>query len=167
MNTRRLFGLCLVPLLLAVLDGSVTLVGQPAAYWAGDHSRVLEGTPGFRILLTHSPVAFIAGLTVWVLAFVGLILLLPTTLALAVCLLFTLGHTIGAFSWINRFHFPYARELPILINAISALGLALGIRWWACSPRADSPLGANLPKAIRWVIVAILCAVFILYSWPR
>ncbi len=54
------------------------------------------------MLLMHGPAAYIAGLTVWVLAFVGLILLLPSTLALAVCLQFTLGHAIGAFSWINR-----------------------------------------------------------------
>ncbi len=165
MNTRRLIGLCLVPVLLAVLDGSVTLIGQPAAYWAGDHSWVLEGTPGFRILLTHGPAAYIAGLTVWVLAFVGMILVLPSTVALAVCLMFTLGHTIGAFSWINRF--PHGRELPVFINAISAAGLALGIRWWARSPREDTPLGASLPNVIRWAIVAMLCAVPILYSWPR
>ena len=165
MNTRRLIGLCFVPVLLAALDGSVTLAGQPAAYWEGDHSRVLEGTPGFRILLTHGPDAYIAGLMVWVLAFVGMILLLPSTPALAVCLMFTLGHTIGAFSWINRF--PHGRELPVFINAITAVGLALGIRWWVRSPREDVPLGASLPNGIRWAIVAALWAVPILYTWPR
>lgn len=162
---RRLIGLCLVPVLLAVLDGSVTLIGQPAAYWAGDYSRVLEGTPGFRILLSHGPVSYIAGLAVWVLAFVGMILLLPSTPALAVCLMFTLGHTIGAFSWINRL--PLGRELPVVINAIAAVGLALGIRWWARSPQDDTPLGARLPNAVRWAIIALLCAVPILFSWPR
>ncbi len=152
--------------LLAVLDGTVTLIGQPEAYWAGDHSRVLEGTPGFRVLLTYVPAAFVAGQIVWELAFVGMILLLPSTPALAVSLMFTLGHTIGAFSWINQFHSPHTRELPIVINAISAVGLALGIRWWACSPRVDTPLGASLPNAIRWAIIAMLWAVPILYSWP-
>src|SRR3954469_5094241 len=81
-SPRRLLGLCLVPVLLAALDGCLTLKGQPQAYWAGDHLQVLEGTPGFYILLTH-----------------GMILLLPPTLALATCLGFTLGHAIGAFSW--------------------------------------------------------------------
>lgn len=163
---RRLIGLCLVPVLLAVLDGSVTLIGQPASYWAGDYTQVREGTPGFRILLANGPATFIAGLAVWVLAFVGMILLLPSTLALAVCLLFTLGHTIGAFSWINNF--PHGRELPIFINATTALSLAFGIRWgWACAPEDDTPLGASLPTAVRWAIIAILCAVPILYTWPR
>jgi hypothetical protein len=149
-----------------VLDGSVTLIGQPAPYWAGDYSQVREGTPGFRVLLTYGPAAYVAGLAVWVLAFVGMVLLLPSTLALAVCLQFTLGHTIGAFSWINNF--PHGRELPIFINAMAALGLALGIRWgWACAPRDDPPWGASLPDALRWAIVAMLCAVPIFYTWPR
>jgi hypothetical protein len=165
MNTRRLIGLCLVPVLLAALDGSVTLAGQPADYWTGDHSRVLEGTPGFRWLLTHGPAAYIAGLMFWVLAFVGLILLLPSTPALAVCLMFTLGHTMGAFSWINRY--PHGREFPVFINAITAVGLAMGIRWWARSPQDDTPLGAGLPNTIRWVIIVMLCAVPILFTWPR
>ena len=156
----------MVPVLLAALDGSVTLIGQPSAYWEGDRTRVLEGTPGFRLLLMQGPTSYVGGLTVWVLAFVGMILLLPSTPALAVCFMFTLGHTIGAFSWISRFDSPFARELPIFINAITAAGLALGIRWWARSPQEDVPLGAGLPKAVRWVIVATLCAIPILFSWP-
>src|SRR5262245_10411100 len=128
---RRLLGLCLVPVLLTALDGSVTLMGQSSAYWAGDHSKAIEGTPGFRILLNHGPAAYIVGLAVWVLAFVGMILLLPSTLALAVCLQFTLGHAIGAFSWINRS--PHGRELDIAMIAFAAVGLAVGIRWgWEC-----------------------------------
>jgi hypothetical protein len=163
---RRLIGLCLVPALLAVLDGSVTLIGQPPAYWAGDHSQVREGTPGFRVLLTYGPMAFVAGLAVWVFAFVGMILLLPSTLALAMCLMFTLGHAIGAFSWINTF--PNGRSLPVFINAAAALGLALGIRQgWACSPKDDVPMGGGLPIAARWVLIALLCAIPILYTWPR
>jgi hypothetical protein len=156
----------MVPILLAALDGTVTLMGQPPAYWEGDYSQAFEGTPGFRILLTHSPAAFIIGLAVWVLAFVGMILMLPSTLALAVCLQFTLGHTIGAFSWLNRF--PHGRELPIAINAIAALSLALGIRWvWACKPQDDVPIGATLPIALRWAILAALCAPPIWFTWPR
>lgn len=161
---RRLIGICLVPILLAMLDGAVTLIGQPEAYWQGDYSKALEGTPGFRALLTHGPIVYAAGLAVWVLAFVGMILMLPSTLALAVCLQFTLGHTLGAFSWINRF--PNGREFPILINAVTALGLAIGIRWWMRSPQDDIPLGARLPLVIRWAIIVLLGFVPILFSWP-
>lgn len=162
---RRLVGLCLVPALLAALDGCVTLIGQPDAYWAGDYSRAIEGTPGFRILMMQGPAAYVAGLLVWTLAFVGMILLLPSTLALAACLLFTLGHTIGAFSWIDRF--PHGRELPIVINVIVAVGLAVSIRWgWECGPQDDEPMGTSLPVPVRWALFAALCAVPILYTWP-
>ena len=161
----RLLGLCLVPVLLAALDASLTLYGQPSDYWAGDYSQALEGTPGFRILLTHGPAAFIAGEAVWVLAFVGLILMLPSTLALAVCLQFTLGHTIGAFSWLDRL--PHGRELPIVINTMSAIGLAVGIRWvWECASQDDAAVGESLPVALRWAIISTLCAVPILFTWP-
>src|SRR6187397_2988668 len=163
---RRLLGFCLVPVLLAILDGSVTLIGQPPAYWAGDHSQVIEGTPGFRILLTHGPAAYIAGEAVWVLAFVGMILLLPTTLALTVCLAFTLGHIIGAFSWI--IYYPRGRELHIVLIVFAAVGLAIGLRWgWQCEPRDDGPLAARLPAALRWATIAALCAVVLFYIWPR
>jgi len=165
MNKRRLIGR-LVPVLLAVLDGSVTLLGQPAAYHSGDHAQVLEGTPGFRILLTYGPTAYIVGLAVWVLAFVGMILLLPSTPALAVCLMFTLGHTIGAFSWINLSQSPITRELPIFINAISAILLACGIRWWVSSSQDDKPLGHHLSPSLRWAIIVVLWSIPILYSWP-
>ena len=163
---RRLIGLCLVPVVLAALDGSATLYGQSRAYWAGDHSRAIEGTPVFRMLLTHGPAAFIAGLGLWVLAFVGLILLLPSPLALAACLQFTLGHALGASSWMNRN--PHGGELQIAMNAFAAVGLAVGIRWgWQCKPQDDAPIGARLPMALRWAIVGALCAIPIYYTWPR
>ena len=161
---RRLIGLCLVPVLLAFVDDSATLAGQPAAYWEGDYSQVREGTPGFRILLTYGPLPYLAGSAVWVLAFVGMILMLPPTLALAVCFQFTLGHAMGAFSWLNSL--PNGRTLPIFINAIAALGLAFGIRyWWTGPPPEDTQLGANLPNWIRWSIIVALCFVPILFTW--
>jgi hypothetical protein len=163
---RRLLGLCLVPFLLAVVDGSLTLNGQPRAYWAGDHSQVIEGTPLFYILLRHGPAAYIAGLAGWVLAFVGMILLLPPTLALAVCLGFTLGHAIGAFSWMVDY--PHGLQLHYGMIVFAAVGLAVGIRWgWQCEPRNDAPIGAGLPVALRWVMVAALCGVVVYYVWPR
>src|SRR3954453_10989186 len=163
---RRLLGLCLVPVLVAALDGSVTLLGQPSGYWAGDYSQVNEGTPGFRAMLLQGPAVYIAGLAGWVLAFVGMILLLPTTMALAVCLVFTLGHAIGSYTWM--INYPRGRELHIVEIVFAALGLAVGIRWgWQCEPRGDIPLGARLPVALRWAVTAALGVVVLWYIWPR
>ena len=160
----RFFGLCLVPILVAALDGSVTLIGQPKAYWAGDYVQALEGTPGFRILMTYGPAAYLAGLTVFIASFVGMILILPRTLALAVCLQFTLGHTIGAFSWIHRF--PESRMVPVFINAIVAVGLALGVNWVWSTEQADAQPGSRLPTAVRWIVVVILCLITIGFMLP-
>lgn len=162
---RRVIGLCLVPVLLAVLDGSVTLIGQPVGYWGGDYSQALEGTPAFRILLRQGPAVFMAGLAIYMSAFVGMIVMLPRTLALAICLQFTLGHTIGAFSWINRF--PHTRMLPIVINSVAALSLALGIRWvWTSPLQEDTLLVSSLPTVTRWALVATLCFITILFMLP-
>jgi hypothetical protein len=165
-SRNRLLGLCPVPVLLAALDGWLTLKGQPRAYWAGDRSQVIEGTPGFYILLTHGPAAYIAGLAAWVLDFVGMILLLPPTPALAVCLGFTLGHAIGAFSWMVDY--PNGLQLHLAMIVVAAVGLAVGIRrGWRCEPRDDAPMGARLPVTLRWAMVVAMCGVVASYLWPR
>ena len=162
---RRLFGLCLVPALLATLDGWVTLHGQPQDYWSGNHSHVIEGTPLFRILLTHGPWAYIAGLAGWILAFVGVILLAPATLALAVAIGFTLAHAIGAYSWLVDS--PYFFQLFYGMLVLAAVGLAVGIRWgWRAEPQNDAPVGKRLHWALRWLIVAVLCWVVVFYLLP-
>ncbi len=163
---RRLFGLCLVPVLLAALDGWVTLHGQPQDYWAGNHSQVIEGTPLFRILLTHGPAAYIAGLAVWILAFVGMILLAPETVALAVTILFTLGHAIGAYSWLvdSRYFF----QLYYGMCVFASIGLAVGVRWgWRARPQNDAPVGVQLHWSLRWLIIAALCGIEVYYLWPH
>jgi hypothetical protein len=163
---RRLLGLCLVPALLACLDGWVTLHGQPREYWAGNHAQVIEGSPTFHKLLTCGPPAYIAGLSVWVLAFVGMILLMPSTLALAVSIALTLGHAIGASSWLLDFEYGY--QLYSGMCVFAAVGLAVGIRWvWRAEPQNDAPVGARLPSGLRWLMIAVFCGILIYYLWPH
>src|SRR5690242_15677621 len=80
--TDRLLGLCLPATLFCVLDGALTLEGQPTEYWSGDFSRVNEASPTFNHLLQIHPVAYTAGLVVWIFVFAGVIILVPNTLAL-------------------------------------------------------------------------------------
>src|SRR5258706_13090588 len=151
---RRLFGLCLVPALLAALDGWVTLHGQPQDYWAGNHSHVIEGTPLFRILLTHGPAAYIAGLAGWVLAFVGMILLAPETLALAVAIGFTLAHAIGAYSWLVDSSYFFQLFYGMLVFA--AVGLAVGVRWgWGAEPPNDRAVGMRIHWGLHWLVLGV------------
>jgi hypothetical protein len=79
---QRFLGLCLPPILFCVLDFTLTLVFQPAEYWQGDRTSIIEGSPTFHYLLTVHPAAFVVGVSVWIALFVALLLLLPDTPAL-------------------------------------------------------------------------------------
>ena len=79
---QRFLGLCLPPILFCVLDFSLTLVFQPAEYWQGYRTRIIEGSPTFHYLLSIYPAAFMVGVLAWIAIFVALLLLLPDTPAL-------------------------------------------------------------------------------------
>lgn len=163
----RLLGLCLTPVVLTCLDAALTLLGQSPEYWAGDYSRVNEGSPTFNQLLSHHPLSFIAGIAVWMIVYIGLILLSPQTLALAMSIVVTLGHTLGSCTWLlYRFHFGYQACLGLC--ALAAMALATGIRWgWRAEPKEDCTAVASRPL-VRWAIIAALLAVAIyLFLWPR
>ena len=163
---RRFLGLCLVPVLLAAFDCWLTLHGQTKEYWAGNYSQVLEGSPTFHKLLAHGPLCYVAGASGWVLAFVGMILLMPQTLALAVSIALTLGHAIGAASWVVDF--PYGYQLYSGMCVFAAVGLAIGIRWgWRAEPQNDAPVGARLHFGLRWLLIALLCGIEVYFLWPH
>jgi hypothetical protein len=164
---QRFLGLCLPPLAFAVLDGSLTLAGQSAEYWSGAYARVNEASPTFHDLLAIHPLAFAGGFLGWMAVFVGLILLLPDTLALIVCLVVTLGHTVGAATWIVwRFNYGYQACNGLFL--LAAVSLALGIRWgWRAGPPQEYRLPL-LSAAWRWLLAASLFAVGVyLFLWPR
>jgi hypothetical protein len=136
----RLVGLCLPPLVLCALDGTLTLVGQSADYWSGHYAAVNESSPTFNHLLQLHPMAFAFGLLVWSAIFVAIILLLPETPALIVSIAATFGHTVGAATWL-LFRFQYA--VPDLQLAVSTFGCAARTRHSTgvagCSRPALSP----------------------------
>ncbi len=89
---QRIAGLCLPPLLFAALDGGLTLAGQSAEYWTGALNDVNEGSPIFHHALAYHPLAFCGLMAAWAAVFVGVILLLPDTVALIASIAVTLGH---------------------------------------------------------------------------
>ena len=163
----RLLGLCVPPLLLLILDVSLTLLGQSSAYWAGDYSAVREGSPTFHHLLAIHPAAFAAGLLTWAAVFVALILLLPDTLALILGIAVTFGHTVGAATWL-LYRFAYGYQACSGLSLVAAALLGLGIRWgWRACPAQACPLN-GWPAGLRWVLVACLVGVAVyLFLWPR
>jgi len=165
--TRRLLGLCLPPLLAWGLDVTLTLVGQSADYWAGNYAAVNEASPTFNQLLQIHPMAFVLGDLVWAAVFVGIILLLPDTLALIISIAVTFGHTIGAATWMLwRFEYRYQASLALLLGSSVVLGL--GVRYgWRAAPAEEYNL-RGWSWRWRWIVSACLFAVGVyLYLWPR
>lgn len=164
---QRFIGLCLPPLAFSVLDNALTLAGQSAEYWGGAYDWVNEASPTFNHLLATHPLAFVGGVFAWMAVFVGIILLLPDTLALVVCIAVTLGHTVGSATWLLwRFHLGYQVINGLLLLAAVTLGLGIRYGW-----QAGPPEPYLLPRRIarwRWVLSIGLFAVGVyLFLWPR
>jgi hypothetical protein len=166
----RLIGLCLPLVLVAALDGALTLAGQSDLYWAGHYAHVNEGSPTFRHLLAYHPVAFVLGWFGYVLVLAALILLLPQTLALTTSIAATVAYAWGASTWlwVSR-RFVYGYQLCNALFLFVGVALAVGIRWgWRAEPRHDGPLGERLPGALRWAVIGVLFAVVVyMVFWPR
>ncbi len=164
--TRRLIGLCLAPVLFCLLDATLTLGGQSAAYWGGNYSAVNEASPTFHHLLRVHPLAYVAGIAVWMAVFVGFLLLVPDTLALIGSIVVTFGHTVGAATWLLwRFAFGYQFCNGLFL--LSAVVLGLSIRWgWQAGPREGYRI--PLPDRWRWGLAALLLGIGVyLFLWPR
>ena len=164
---RRVLGLCLPPLVFCILDGAVTLLGQSVEYWSGDYVRVNEASPTFNHLLQIHPAVYVFGILVWAVVFVGIILLLPDTLALIVSIAVTFGHTVGAATWLlYRFHFGYQACNGLFLLSAVLLGLCIRLGGRA-SPAQEYRL-PDWPPIVRWVLVAVLFGVgMYLFLWPR
>jgi hypothetical protein len=164
---QRFLGLCLPPVLFCVLDFTLTLVFQPADYWQGDRTRLIEGSPTFHQLLSIHPAAFVAGVLVWIALFVALLLLLPDTPALITSIAIVFGHVAGTAAWLRgRFTFDY--QLLVSLFVLAAVSVGLGVRWgWQAAPAHPFRLG-RLSGIWRWALIAALLAVAVyLFLWPR
>ena len=164
---NRLLGLCLPPLAFCTLDATLTLLGQSADYWAGNHVRANEASPTFSQLLQSHPAAFVVGNLMWAAMFVGLILLLPDALALIVSIVVTVGHTFGAATWlVVRFHCRYQSCMGLFL--LSAILLGAGIYWgWRARPEQEFRL-SGWRSILRWASSVLLIGIAVyLFLWPH
>jgi hypothetical protein len=178
--SRRLLGLCLVPVLVWSVDCTLTLCGQSEGYWAGigtPHtdginalhnygSSVNEVSPTSRYLLTLHPLAYVAGTVFAMLVLCALIALLPAPLALVTCLAATFGHTWGATTWLSWFQYSYQLGNGFFL-AVAVL-LAVGIQTWYAERPPQSLLFPRMRLMVRWLLIGLLSILFIyLHLWPR
>ena len=162
---RRFVGLCLPAMIFCVLDTTLTLVRQSAQYWGGDYSQADERSPTFEHLLRISPLVDVAGTVVWIGVFVGIILLLPDILALIVSIAVTLGHAVGACTWVWEFEAGYQICNGLIL--LAAVVLVLGIRYgWQAKP--TELYCVSMPSFRRWLLTACLFAIGLyLFLWPH
>ena len=154
---RRLMGLCLVPILLTCLDCALTLAGQPTEYWAGEHTRVKEVTPILHQLLAYHPLAFVAGKAALLLAFIGMLLLMPHNSAMVLSILQSLGGLLAAESWLLHTEYRYGPEALCGLALVTVVGMVVGIRWaW----QAESS-GTRLPFGLRYAMILMLFVIWL------
>jgi hypothetical protein len=99
-GTRK-WWLCVAPASVCAIDAALTLVFQPAAYWAGEFDQVREFSPLDRWMLAQHPFAFVAWVGIWITAFSLVLLWLPTRFSLALAVTLILGNAAGASSWVG------------------------------------------------------------------
>ena len=87
------------PIIVTVLDASLTLAGQASSYWS-TRSPINEVNPvGYWFLSVH-PLFFAFGIALWIALYGAAILFLPKYVALVLATAVTLGHTWGASTWL-------------------------------------------------------------------
>jgi hypothetical protein len=151
----KVLGRCLPPVLMCMMDASLTLAGQPAEYWRGKPDAINEASPICHHLLAIHPMAFAAGILVWMGIFVSLILLMSSTMALVATTTLTVGHTYGAESWFHRLSHSYSLESAFLLMA--GVVLATGIRFgWEISAGQGSVILPQSNLYRRLMIAALL-----------
>jgi hypothetical protein len=155
-----------MPLALCLIDHSLTLFGQPNAYWRGEPAAVNEISPEARRLLMIGVVAATAGAVLWLAAVAALLLLLPQPAALFVALGVTIGHTVGAATWLWGWATGgYQAGLGLCL--VAALGLTLTITWEE-STRPPPDIRADRWRWVRWPVVAVVAAVPVYaFLWPH
>ena len=164
---RRLLGLWLPTLPFGVLDATLTLRGQSAAYWAGDYQQVNELTGFLNQLLQIHPAAFIAFVCVEFALFGCFILLVSDGLALWASISATLSWCLGASTWIlPRPHYGVAACQGLYL--LAALLLMLGIRYaWRARPDEKYELRHFSPRW-RGVLATGIVVLFVyLNLWPH
>ena len=126
MKTRRKLLLCIPPLILCLIDQTITLIGQTPAYWSGDYSNAREANPWFNWLLRQHPLAFEAGILLWIVVFVCAILFLPRLVSMVISVAIVLGHTWGTATWLCL---KYTHGYWITIGMFVLSGIVIVASW--------------------------------------
>lgn len=142
---------CMVGLAIFILlDGVLTLLGQPDGYWT-NHSSPNERSAIGHFLLGYSPVAFLAGIVLYAGTLSFLALVLPRIFSLVLSITMIVGHSEAAFRWLtDRFgfsdwtHVLYGPAVALVIIYICGTQYGTKItKDWLTSPSSETPLAGR------------------------
>lgn len=102
MTTSHRFWLALPFATVLLVDGFMTLCGQPTTYWMGDAGAVEELNPVGYVLLRYHPLVFALAVVHWMIGGVTAILLLPQRIAIPLALFLAFVHALGGTTWFWR-----------------------------------------------------------------
>jgi hypothetical protein len=141
------------PIWLCALDAGLTLYGQSAEYWSGNHAAVNEMSPSFNCYLAVHPLVAGVAFLLWIGIFSAMILLLPELLALMVSTAIMLGHMGGAESWL-AYHFHQYQACNLVSLLTAALVVVSFKRGQNSKGRAAFDWSrTELPGWVRWVVI--------------
>lgn len=137
-----------VALLTILIDSTLTLIGQPAAYWS-DPRHVNEGNKMFKYFALSGGAAFVGSLAVYAtVVFLGL-KYFPGRAALIACYAFILGHFFGASTWICYiFKFGTA---GVVYYAIGLSTLIVFLSWERITAKENEVTSPFLSRITRYL----------------
>lgn len=147
------------PILLCILDLSLTLYGQSSSYWLGNYQDVNEVSPSFRRYLMMHPLVFAGMGMVWIGIFSTLIAIMPEKVGMTVSIAVMMGHMGGAATWlVYRFGSYQAGMALFLLTSITIVtSFNMGrsdtgqtLIDWSRTP---------VPSWARWVLAVLLFAI--------
>lgn len=145
--------LLIAPITLAVFDCGITLWFQAPGYWGGGNRVVNEAQFEANWLMYVHPIAGLVFHALWIGAFSFVILSVPLRAAIIAATAVTLGHTVGAASWV-LLHFPHPYHSANVLAVTAALLLAGSLP----IPTADRSEKAPASWPRRLIIGAIIAA---------
>jgi hypothetical protein len=111
----------LLPAFLSVIaDMTITLLGQPAAYWQGSYHVVNEWNPIARWFLTIHPLMFLVYFILDAAIFILLVFIFPEILAKMLSAFYTLSSANSVYLWLAwPFHKSiWVSNIPLVIASI-------------------------------------------------
>lgn len=138
---RLAIRLLILPATLSVVDFSVTLSFQPADYWEGDRTALIEANPIARWVLMLHPLLIVPAMMTWYVLMFPLIFQTPARIGLRVIAIHLLGHIIAISGWLIRMHEDGVWWVILLVGAVGLL--TVGIlgpfrRQWSASEPVHS-----------------------------